>query len=862
MNKQFTLKKAFFQINIQDIRGKKKACEICQKDFSVLQKEHQCKRCKRAVCYSCSQNKEIIYKIGLYKSASNVDQKPHRQCDLCHEESQRMRQFIQSNSLAFGKDTLCERWLKQMNNKKNYEEIVKDYYDNLNDPQFEYKFMNQDASESMAFTKYKNAMSNMYSKLVDYCEAYNYSFQEFYHHITQKKDATSIQNAICNIIKAFLNKHPKFGFDDEFILVVQFFLSFASEPLAFMCLSYFYELVYPRELYYTFLKSNDYDIKKYSKLILSLLDSVFHLQSSDVQKIQSYLKHDFQKLALTLSINSLTFENTFLLIDNCIKVGNFLEFSKGLTAICSLRIEEIKKYADVSYEKLAVKILRNVEFRELQESLKMFEIVDQKIQDKIIKSFIQEEQKANFILDDKYLQNKILSSDQYKELQYKYEILDNEKNGLKKQIEEQNKIYQLTLAENQQQNQQISQLKNDMSKIKSELFDLQNLPQNVQTNQSYTGGSDQSKFIALLQAQIQELRAKYQGLEEELQITQTQVYNKNVEIRKLQSNVRENSKTLTDLAFENHNLQYELESNLGRSRTSTRSRTQNEDKLSYEMMEEKLKRTEKSLESLQETYDELKLTTGEQELELVRSKRFQQEAQFTISTLQLQITSLEQQLQDERQINQKNVEINRERLEMQYKKMNESLEIVYGRNDKLMTENEQLKKDLKDSQDLCQEQKQLIKLLQEEYEKQKYLNEEQEKISQEFKNRDLERQFDAFEALKENEDKEKEQLAIQLFKKIEDLIKEIQFRSIDQLLKREQLNKLFRESAQHEKAMRLLLDKVENYTDKKLMHHHSASSQQQSLRLEASIKGQDGQNDKERSINISDNKKQEDCNIM
>ncbi|CAD8170250.1 unnamed protein product [Paramecium octaurelia] len=862
MNKQFTLKKAFFQINIQDIRGKKKSCEICQKDFSVLQKEHQCKRCKRAVCYSCSQNKEIIYKIGLYKSASSIDQKPHRQCDLCHEESSRMRQFIQSNSLAFGKDTLCERWLKQMNNKKNYEEIVKDYYDNLNDPQFEYKFMNQDASESMAFTKYKNAMNNMYSKLVDYCEAYNYSFQEFYHHITQKKDATSIQNAICNIIKAFLNKHPKFGFDDEFILVVQFFLSFASEPLAFMCLSYFYELVYPRELYYTFLKSNDYDIKKYSKLILSLLDSVFHLQSSDVQKIQSYLKHDFQKLALTLSINSLTFENTFLLIDNCIKVGNFLEFSKGLTAICSLRIEEIKKYADVSYEKLAVKILRNVEFRELQESLKMFEVVDQKIQDKIIKSFIQEEQKANFILDDKYLQNKILSSDQYKELQYKYEILENEKNGLKKQIEEQNKIYQLTLTENQQQNQQIQQLKNEMSKIKSELFDLQNLPQNVQTNQSYTGGSDQSKFIALLQAQIQELRAKYQGLEEELQITQTQISIKNVEIRKLQSNVRENSKTLTDLAFENHNLQYELESNLGRSRTSTRSRTQNEEKLSYEMLEEKLRRTEKSLEELKETYDELKLTTGEQELELVRSKRFQQEAQFTISTLQLQITSLEQQLQDERQINQKNVEINRERLEMQYKKMNESLEIVYGRNDKLMTENDQLKKDLKDSQDLCQEQKQLIKLLQEEYEKQKYLNEEQEKISQEFKNRDLERQFDVFEALKENEDKEKEQLAIQLFKKIEDLIKEIQFRSIDQLLKREQLNKLFRESAQHEKAMRLLLDKVENYTDKKLMHHHSAQSQQQSLRLEASIKGQDGQNDKERSINTSDNKKQEDCNIM
>lgn len=59
------------------------------------------------------------------------------------------------------------------------------------------------------------------------------------------------------------NLQPSFGFDDEFILVVKFFLCFASEPLAYMCLSYFYELIYPRELYYTFLKTNDFDIKKY-----------------------------------------------------------------------------------------------------------------------------------------------------------------------------------------------------------------------------------------------------------------------------------------------------------------------------------------------------------------------------------------------------------------------------------------------------------------------------------------------------------------------------------------------------------------------------------------------------------------------
>lgn len=63
-----------------------------------------------------------------------------------------------------------------MNNKKNYEEIIKDYYDNLNDPQFEFRFYNEDASESLSFKKYKDAARNMSNKLADYCDAYNYSY--------------------------------------------------------------------------------------------------------------------------------------------------------------------------------------------------------------------------------------------------------------------------------------------------------------------------------------------------------------------------------------------------------------------------------------------------------------------------------------------------------------------------------------------------------------------------------------------------------------------------------------------------------------------------------------------------------------
>lgn len=43
-----------FGVKISDTRGKKRECDICGNSFTLLIKEHQCKRCKRAVCYNCS----------------------------------------------------------------------------------------------------------------------------------------------------------------------------------------------------------------------------------------------------------------------------------------------------------------------------------------------------------------------------------------------------------------------------------------------------------------------------------------------------------------------------------------------------------------------------------------------------------------------------------------------------------------------------------------------------------------------------------------------------------------------------------------------------------------------------------------
>lgn len=74
----------FKAVIISEDRGKFKSCMLCNKDFGMLVKEHQCKRyiyiipnliikrCKRAVCEKCSPNKAIALKYDV------APKKPHR----------------------------------------------------------------------------------------------------------------------------------------------------------------------------------------------------------------------------------------------------------------------------------------------------------------------------------------------------------------------------------------------------------------------------------------------------------------------------------------------------------------------------------------------------------------------------------------------------------------------------------------------------------------------------------------------------------------------------------------------------------------------------------------------------------------
>lgn len=63
-------------------------CEICESRFQMLLNvEHQCKRCLRAICEKCGQNKIKIYHPEGHFST-------HKCCTLCAKEEQAIIAFV------------------------------------------------------------------------------------------------------------------------------------------------------------------------------------------------------------------------------------------------------------------------------------------------------------------------------------------------------------------------------------------------------------------------------------------------------------------------------------------------------------------------------------------------------------------------------------------------------------------------------------------------------------------------------------------------------------------------------------------------------------------------------------------------
>lgn len=95
-------------------RGKKDFCEICQVKFSIMTREHQCKRCKRAVCDKCATYKQFVIENG------KKSEKQHRLCTVCKREQDVIFKIADENNLQFCNDSaIALKWLENIRGSPN-----------------------------------------------------------------------------------------------------------------------------------------------------------------------------------------------------------------------------------------------------------------------------------------------------------------------------------------------------------------------------------------------------------------------------------------------------------------------------------------------------------------------------------------------------------------------------------------------------------------------------------------------------------------------------------------------------------------------------------------------------------------------
>ena len=207
-----------------------KACELCQKKFTLVKRPHKCKRCKLIICSDCGKTKAII--IGT-KDAPDV---PHRVCSVCSTDINSQKEIRETYNVSWAVlSPLGREWLKDCNVQKELAiDLEKDYAKNLKEAE-----TNVDPNSLIIDIRDGKADR----------EFFNYSMLEFLHSLQQGKDRESIRKNVENVLLAFYNRYPGQIHISFLVNVVVFLLCFTDEQSAFGLLCYISEKLLPKDFW-------------------------------------------------------------------------------------------------------------------------------------------------------------------------------------------------------------------------------------------------------------------------------------------------------------------------------------------------------------------------------------------------------------------------------------------------------------------------------------------------------------------------------------------------------------------------------------------------------------------------------------
>ena len=155
--------KYFEPVEIKLDKKSESACELCQKEFNIITRQHQCKRCFRVVCDNCTSSKRAVFKLKMKKET-------HKLCVTCKKESDFIVEHIDKNRLSFGKRSeIGSNWNKHLGVKK-YDQLNTNIEKHLNKLSFEvwkelWDSYNYSMREFIGWLAFQNKETEVYEQV-------------------------------------------------------------------------------------------------------------------------------------------------------------------------------------------------------------------------------------------------------------------------------------------------------------------------------------------------------------------------------------------------------------------------------------------------------------------------------------------------------------------------------------------------------------------------------------------------------------------------------------------------------------------------------------------------------------------------
>ncbi|CAD8074736.1 unnamed protein product [Paramecium sonneborni] len=322
------MKGNIFNVEISSQRQQFKSCLICFKDFSVMSKEHQCKRCKRAVCDKCAQNKMII--LGYSKSKD-----PHRVCNICKSESDMLKQFVRTNMIQFNKDSLGIEWLKNLGVEMR---------------QIKEQYRVQEQNDAIEYNQFINQLDSIYDEID---KKMNYSIRDFISQVVQI-DKGQVLGSIQNVLGTFLKNHPEIGYHPCLIFTTLILLCLSSEATSYGLLQIIYTRLIPKAMHFRNLRLG-YDFKSE----LSLMIKTFHNLKIPTEPVKPFLQ-EVGPYIVSLTINAFEIQTSLFMFSQLFQEDGFNEFIKILA--CAFSTHQFKE----TIEKNKLFLLWNIKDQQFQ----------------------------------------------------------------------------------------------------------------------------------------------------------------------------------------------------------------------------------------------------------------------------------------------------------------------------------------------------------------------------------------------------------------------------------------------------------------------------------------------------------------